>query len=510
MAGFVAHLNKSTKKGDGMAKMVFKRKTDKKKKGSKWIVRYYDHAAKRWRNKTAYTDRDSSLKLYFELKKKSEQRAAGLVDAFDEALKTPIAEVVEEFIASVKALGRSPRYLDQLESRINATIAGTGATRLHELDSVKIERYLARQGELGMSGTTRAEYITSIKSLTRWAFQNRRLPHDPLANLKRPSRKVIEPVHLRRALAPEEAARLLDAAVRRPLIEMQTVRTGKNKGKPVAKVTPRAQAKAKRIGAERRLAYLIAFFTGLRRNEIKALQWGDIVLDSIPARIQLRAKTTKSKRADSLPLHPQLAEALTAARPADVQSSARVLRTVPDMKAFRADLELAGIQYETDHGFADFHALRVSNSTMLASSGVSPRAQQALMRHTDPRTTSKIYTDEKLLPLAAEMAKVPSLPDVTADVPEALPLRATGTDDSAAVMQRVGGTTGHSGASSGTDGERQQPATDGDAKVLQTAVMAGVGIKRKDPAPSGTGSLLQAGEGGRTLDIHVGNVTLYH
>ena len=34
--------------------------------------------------------------------------------------------------------------------------------------------------------------------------------------------------------------------------------------------------------------------------------------------------------------------------------------------------------------------------------------------------------------------------------------------------------------------------------------------KRNDPAPSGTGSSLQAGEGGRTLDIHVGNVTLYH
>jgi hypothetical protein len=34
--------------------------------------------------------------------------------------------------------------------------------------------------------------------------------------------------------------------------------------------------------------------------------------------------------------------------------------------------------------------------------------------------------------------------------------------------------------------------------------------KHHDPAPLGTGSLLQAGEGGRTLDIHVGNVTLYH
>ena len=33
--------------------------------------------------------------------------------------------------------------------------------------------------------------------------------------------------------------------------------------------------------------------------------------------------------------------------------------------------------------------------------------------------------------------------------------------------------------------------------------------KRRDPAEE-AGSDVQAGEGGRTLDIHVGNVTLYH
>jgi len=38
---------------------------------------------------------------------------------------------------------------------------------------------------------------------------------------------------------------LLDAAERRPLLELQTVRTGKNKRQLVAKVSPRAEAKAK-------------------------------------------------------------------------------------------------------------------------------------------------------------------------------------------------------------------------------------------------------------------------
>ena len=44
----------------------------------------------------------------------------------------------------------------------------------------------------------------------------------------------------------------------------------------------------------------------------------------------------------------------------------------------------------------------------------------------------------------------------------------------------------------------------------QTVEQVGDGTKRHDPMPCGTGSLSEAGEGGRTLDIHVGNVTLYH
>jgi integrase len=45
----------------------------------------------------------------------------------------------------------------------------------------------------------------------------------------------------------------------------------------------------------------------------------------------------------------------------------------------------------------DFHSLRVSLGTMLAANGVTPRAAQALMRHTDPRLTAGVYTDEKLV-----------------------------------------------------------------------------------------------------------------
>ena len=72
---------------------------------------------------------------------------------------------------------------------------------------------------------------------------------------------------------------------------------------------------------------------------------------------------------------------------------------------------LAGIADKDEYGrYVDFHNLRVSLSTLLAAHRVSPRAAQALMRHSDPRLTAAFYTDEKILPLAAELQNVPKIP----------------------------------------------------------------------------------------------------
>ena len=57
------------------------------------------------------------------------------------------------------------------------------------------------------------------------------------------------------------------------------------------------------------------------------------------------------------------------------------------------DLDAAGIPYETEAGILDFHALRGTFATMLSKSGVSPKAAQELMRHSDIRLTMPKYTN---------------------------------------------------------------------------------------------------------------------
>jgi integrase len=126
---------------------------------------------------------------------------------------------------------------------------------------------------------------------------------------------------------------------------------------------------------------MLAIWAGLRRGGIKQLTWGDVQLDTVPGHIHLRAQTTKSKRADSLPIHPQLRDALRLWRAENEPVSsggegepAYVVSTVPDMKCLPADLALAGIPDKDEAGrYVDFHSLRVSLSTMPAAHKVSPR-----------------------------------------------------------------------------------------------------------------------------------------
>src|SRR5690606_23310487 len=114
---------------------------------------------------------------------------------------------------------------------------------------------------------------------------------------------------------------------------------------------------ARQMGRDRRMAYLVAVWTGLRRTELALLEWRDVLLDVATPYIQLRAETTKSGRDDVLPLHPQAISELQVYKPANAKPSDRVLPEVPSMNVLKRDLAFAGIDYGSQEiGFADLHA----------------------------------------------------------------------------------------------------------------------------------------------------------
>jgi len=157
---------------------------------------------------------------------------------------------------------------------------------------------------------------------------------------------------------------------------------------------------------KRGFAYLMAGCTGLRRGEIKQLLWTDIHMDSPQPFIDVRAETTKSKKAALIPIVPALAETLRLQQKKRRHFSGRVFpHGLPSVTSLTKDLTACGIAVEDGRGFrVDFHALRHTFASLLATAGVSELARVKLARHSEWRQTDR-YADAQSLPLFTEMEK---------------------------------------------------------------------------------------------------------
>ena len=186
---------------------------------------------------------------------------------------------------------------------------------------------------------------------------------------------------------------------------------------------------------------------------MQALEWQDVRLDTIPAQLILRAVTTKSKRADRIALHPQVSELLRTHRPKKVKPTDRVLRTVPGMKVLRADLKMAGVAEVNEAGRVDLHSMRKSLATYLLANGIPLRLAQAHLRHTDPRLTAGVYTEETALPVASAVSSLPWLPTQPAESSDVIRLTGTDGDERAAHAQRAEHTNKQLSARTCTDTE---------------------------------------------------------
>jgi integrase len=113
----------------------------------------------------------------------------------------------------------------------------------------------------------------------------------------------------------------------------------------------------------------MAVNTGLRRAELAALRWGDLVLDAVTPFVNVRASTTKNGKAAAMRLHPELAMALREFKGCGVMDDEPVFKRTPRIERFRRDLIKTGIAFRDSQGQrADFHSLRKTFGTNLAQS----------------------------------------------------------------------------------------------------------------------------------------------
>jgi integrase len=317
------------------------------------------------------TDKRIALKRLREIVQQEEDERAGFIRPRREreAIRRPLLEHIEAFIAERYAIGRDEKYVRELKKKLLVLATEISWKFLGDVTSESFCAWRRRQNK---SPKTLNEYLGAIGALLNWLEPV--IGANPLRFVER-MQTAVEPKRKRRAFTVDELRRLIVA------------------------------------GGERGIIYLVAASTGIRRGELRSLEWRDVVLDMAQPFIFVRKSIAKNHKEARQPLPAYVASELGKLRPRDFKPNERVFkRGMPDMDTFRGDLSRASIEYIDSEGrFADFHALRMTFSTLLALVGVTERIRMELNRHSDPKLTAHTYTDASLLPLSAAIRMLPDL-----------------------------------------------------------------------------------------------------
>jgi integrase len=390
--------------------------------GGSWIASYYDHSGKRREHSTRTTDYRVAERILTKLVADTALRRDLVIDPRDDRFATEgrraLTEHVAAYIAHCRHAGQAVRHVAQKEVQLAALIAGGKATRLADLTADALELHLEGLKTRGLAARS-VNFARQIAvAFMAWCVKTTRAESNPLRTVGKQD-EARDRRRVRRPLTDDELSRLLTVARERG----------------------------------RDAWYLAAGLAGLRRGDLRQLQWRDV--DFTANTITIR--TGKAKRIDTIPMHPQLAEALRRRLDAfPAVPTARVWSdTVTDLTRLK-DFLRAGIArrvdvldedgkpviigtgkrervktriaVEDEEGrVIDLHAMRTTLGTQLARAGVTPQVAQRIMRHSDYKTTLKHYTILGLTDTSAAMNRLPGI------APQRLANAATGTTDSAPI-----------------------------------------------------------------------------
>jgi site-specific recombinase XerD len=366
---------------------IYKRSRDKKKKNVPWQIEYVDADGVR-RVVKGFTDKGLTEQLAAKLENEVLLRKRGMIDPLAEQLavrrQSLVGDALDAFRRSLD--NATPKHQKLIMTRVRRLVEASGAKTLGDLDAEKVEEALkAIRREEDLGARTYNHYLQAIDEFGKWLVASKRLAHNPVAGIERLNAET-DVRHARRALTPEEVARLVDSA-RSSGVEVQGY-----------------------DGELRARAYLMSFFTGLRRQELGSLTPRSFKLDAPRPTLTVDAACSKHRRKDTLPMHPELVamvrEWVSGMEPEDLLFP-RIERKKTWLMV-KKDLERVGIPYETHEGIADFHAAgRHSHITGLLRHGATLVEARELARHADVRMTMK-YTHIGLEDQADALAGLPA------------------------------------------------------------------------------------------------------
>ncbi len=298
------------------------------------------------------------------------------------ASKTPIEEHLVEFETSLSR--NTGKHVNLTMSRVRRLITDAEIKTVKDIERQTVEAVLGDMLEGEEIGhKTYNHYLQAIQQFCAFLVP-KNLASNPLGSIERLNTDV-DIRHPRRALKPEEFSKLVQSA-RTSGVEIQCY-----------------------DGEQRARIYIISYMTGLRRKEIASLTPASFDLAATTPTVTVQAISSKHRKKDVLPLHPELVlmlrgwlKGLKRSEPLFPMLAKR--RTWLMVKK---DLERVDIPYETDEGIADFHAAgRHTHITELIRNGVSIAEARELARHSDVRMTMR-YTHVGLDNQASAVRKLP-------------------------------------------------------------------------------------------------------
>jgi len=304
-----------------------------------------------------------------------EREVAGIIapkrirDAANKSFRDHLLDYVADLIARKRAGG----YVATVEVRLRKLAKECGWRQLIDVTPASFQTWRAKQT---LAAKTVNDYLAAACAFFRWLEKTEHIERNPLKHVGKVEARGNEK-RKRRAFTLDELSRVIAES------------------------------------GEYRLAILTAYYTGLRRNELKQVEWGDIQEGAEGVFIVARASTTKNHKSQRQYMPSWFFAELAKAKPQDAAGNMRVFGpgAIPSMWRFKQVLERAGVSYKDDQGRqGDFHALRRSFNTHLAQAAVDPQTRKEMMRQSDLRLTLDVYTDKGMLPMAAAVEKLPMFP----------------------------------------------------------------------------------------------------
>jgi integrase len=358
----------------------------KRRKGSRIFTAIYTMAdGRRKEASTGTTDRRQAERILAKWTEEENQIRSGLVNhvqlRLTQGAQLDAGSAQQDYLRFSIRKGDSQAHVRQKGDHIKNWIAHSRAKTLQDLTQQSAESFLDQRHSCGISNRTWNIIRQAMASFMQWCLEEGHIAANPLAKV--PKRNETQGRRrVRRALNDDELVKLLAVA--------------QDKG--------------------RAAWYATAALAGLRKGEMRALDWSDVSLET--GIISLRCTKAKKPQqvAISNELQPILAELHK--RCGEPKTGKVWAHTVTDRTRVR-DFARAGIAArDADGRVADLHCLRTTLGTRLARQGVPPQVAQKIMRHSDINLTITHYTDLRLDDCKSALSQLIPLAPVSAPLVE--------------------------------------------------------------------------------------------